>query len=146
MNKSAMFSMELFSKHLSPGPSSVQLQVQCTTRQNQSKVWIQHFCTHFTSQTQLTGGFSVLVLNLLPYYLTRIVYEGDNKCRKNLFSLVYLFVVDPHCIQVSWWGAWSVSTRLLYKYYCYSLCKHIIFSVGGWWGDILKVSLFYGIS
>lgn len=100
MNKSAMFSLELFSKHLSPGPSSVQLQVQCTTCQNQFKVWIQHFCTHFTSQTQLTDT-SVLVLNLLPYYLTRIVCEGDNKYKKNLLSLVYLFVVDPHCIQVS---------------------------------------------
>lgn len=103
MNKSAMFSMELFSKHLSPGPSSVKLQVQSTTCQNQFKVWIQHFCTHFTSQTQLTGGFSVLVLNLLPYYLTRIVTKVTTNVgkRKNLLSLVYLFVVDPHCIQVS---------------------------------------------
>ena len=31
MNKSAMFSVELFSKHLRPGPSSVELQVQCNT-------------------------------------------------------------------------------------------------------------------
>ena len=27
-----------------------------------------------------------------------------------------------------------MSTALLYKYCCYSLCKYIIFSVGGWWG------------
>lgn len=102
--------------------------------------------TFYLSNTAHWRFFCISNLNLLPYYLTRIVYEGDNKYRKNLLSLVYLFVVDPHCIQVSWWGAWSVSTRLLYKYYCYSLCKYIIFFVGGWWGDILKVSLFYGSS
>ena len=146
MNKSAMFSMELFSKHLSPSPSSVKLQVQCTTCQNQLKVWIQHFWTHFTCQTQLTGGFSVLVLNLLPYYLTRIVYEGDNKYRKK--SIVFgVFIccrsgLHPSILMRSLKCEYKTIIQILLLFIVqahYFFCWRVV-------GDILKVSLFYGIS